>query len=163
MDAATVVALAAALLATVVAIVVPWLAFRYTLRQEQSHWLREQRASVYVDLLTEAYAEQEHLLDRLQRAAGLSASSAADLRLPPLERARLGTRGTMYASRKVIRLFGRIDRIHAEHTVFRDREQPPETTLMLARVALTGAMEDLQSAIRDEMGADSIRLHTGGQ
>jgi hypothetical protein len=161
MSAADNVAIASAALAALVAIAVPWLAFRYTLRQEQSHWLREQRASVYVDLLTEAYAEQEKLLDCLQQAAGMDASNAADLRLPPFERARLGTRGSMYASREVMRLFNGIERIHLQYTVFRDRNQPAETTLILARVALVGALEDLQAAIREEMGSDQIRLHTG--
>lgn len=161
MDGATAVALASALLATVVSVVVPWLAFRYTLRQEQSHWLREQRASVYVDLLTEAYAEQQHLLDRLQQAAGLPPSTEADLRLPPMERALLGTRGTMYASRDVIRLFGRIAQIHAQHTILRDRSHPAEAVLISGRVAIGGALDDLQAAIRGELGADQIKLHTG--
>ena len=35
----------------VVAIVVPWLAFRWALLREQRQWSREQRAQVYVDLL----------------------------------------------------------------------------------------------------------------
>jgi hypothetical protein len=162
MDAATAVALAAALLAAVVAVVVPWLAFRFTLRQDQSSWLREQRAQVYADLLTEAYATEQTLLDELQVAAGLRPSSSTGLPLPPRERAHLGSRGTMYASREVMRLFNRYDQIHAEHTVLRDPSHPPMAVLQSARVALAGAMEDLQAAIRKELGADEIRLHTGG-
>ena len=42
---------------TLVAIVVPWLAFRYALLREQRQWSREQRAQVYVDLLVESSAE----------------------------------------------------------------------------------------------------------
>ena len=67
----------------------------------------------------------------------------------------------MYASREVMRLFNGIERIHLQYTVFRDRDQPAESTLILARVALAGAVEDLQAAIRKEMGSDQIRLHTG--
>jgi hypothetical protein len=51
-----------------VAIVVPWLTFRYTLRKDQRQRLREQRAQVYVDLLMEASAEQDWLLSRLAQA-----------------------------------------------------------------------------------------------
>jgi hypothetical protein len=40
-----------------VAIVVPWLTFRYALRREQRQWSREQRTQVYVDLLVEASVE----------------------------------------------------------------------------------------------------------
>ncbi|MFF3312989.1 hypothetical protein [Streptomyces sp. NPDC002952] len=43
--------LAAAVLAAVVAIAVPWLAFRYALRQEHARWLREQRSVLYADML----------------------------------------------------------------------------------------------------------------
>jgi hypothetical protein len=61
MHADTIVALVSAGLATIIAIWVPWVAFRLALRQDQARWLREQRAQLYVDLLTEAHAEKEHL------------------------------------------------------------------------------------------------------
>jgi hypothetical protein len=161
MSAADNVAIASACLAAFVAIWVPWLAFRYTLRQEQSRWLREQRAELYADLLTEGYAEQEFLLNELQAEAGMRSSSTASLMLPPLERARLGARGTMYASQEVMRLFNKLERIHPNHTILRDRNTTPVNALQSARVAMTGAMEDLQAAIRKEMGTDQIKLHTG--
>jgi hypothetical protein len=94
MDAGTWVALAAALLATVVAVVVPWATFRFAMRQDQVRWVREQRSELYVDILVEAYAEQEWLKletarESLQERAR---KSFTDKRLPPVERARLGAR-----------------------------------------------------------------------
>jgi len=53
--------LIAALLATIIAVIVPVMTFRLALRQDQSRWIREQRADLYMDMLTEAYAEQEWL------------------------------------------------------------------------------------------------------
>ena len=57
MDAGTVVALIAALLATSVAVIVPWVTFRFALRQDHIHWIGDQRSELYVDMLAEAYAE----------------------------------------------------------------------------------------------------------
>ena len=53
----------------VVAIVVPWLTFRYALRREQRQWSREQRAQVYIDLLVEASAELDWLKSKIADAA----------------------------------------------------------------------------------------------
>jgi hypothetical protein len=102
MEAETVIALLSAGLAAIVAVSVPWMTFRLALRQDQVRWLREQRAQLYVDLLTEAYAEQQYFEyeiaddDTRERMRG----HFVDLRLPPMERARLGARGTIFASQK---------------------------------------------------------------
>ncbi|WP_406274833.1 hypothetical protein OH779_40275 [Actinacidiphila glaucinigra] len=55
MEASNVVALVAAGLAAIVAVWVPWLAFRFALRQERLRWLHEQRAQLYTEMLTEAF------------------------------------------------------------------------------------------------------------
>jgi hypothetical protein len=101
MDAGTWVALVAAFLATVVAVAVPWFTFRLALRQDHVHWIREQRSELYVDMLAEAYAEQEWL--KLETAAPATQEMGrqffVDKRLPPAERSRLGVRGTILGSR----------------------------------------------------------------
>ena len=111
MDAGTWVALFAALLATVVAIVVPWATFRFAMRQDQVRWVREQRSELYVDMLAEAYAEQEWV--KLETApAGIQQSARkifTDKRLAPVERARLGARGSILASRPVNQLFNLVN------------------------------------------------------
>jgi hypothetical protein len=59
MDSNT-VAIGSAIIASIVAVAVPWFTFRLALRQDQQRWLREQRSQLYVDLLTEAYAEERY-------------------------------------------------------------------------------------------------------
>ena len=107
MHAETVVALISAGLAAIIAVVVPWMAFRLALRQDRARWLREQRAQLYVDMLTEAHAEQEyfHYAMAADEDRERMRKYWTDLRLAPLERARLGARGTIFASRTVNRLF----------------------------------------------------------
>jgi hypothetical protein len=46
-------------IAVIVAIFVPWFTFRFELKQNRVDRLRDQRAQLYVDLLTEATAEQK--------------------------------------------------------------------------------------------------------
>jgi hypothetical protein len=110
MHADTVVALVAAGLATIIAVVVPWLTFRLALRQDQARWLREQRAQLYADLLTEAYAEQEYLKYAIAAddVRERTRQHFVDLRLAPPERAQLGARGTIFGSRTVNQLFNRL-------------------------------------------------------
>jgi hypothetical protein len=90
---------------TVVAIVVPWLAFRYALLREQRQWSREQRAQVYVDLLVEASAE----LDWLRHTLAFADTPAHDVpafqdrRMNDEARRRLGARVLAYGSQEVVR------------------------------------------------------------
>lgn len=58
---ANAVAIGSAIIAAIIAITVPWFTFRLALRQDQQRWLREQRTELYVDVLTEAYAEEHYL------------------------------------------------------------------------------------------------------
>jgi hypothetical protein len=112
MSAQTVVALVSVLVATIIAVAVPVMTFHLALRQDAIRWLRERRAELYVDLLAEAHAEQQYLefatADEETRAAAQDHFTATDTRLPPLERARLGARGTIFASQTVNRLFNRM-------------------------------------------------------
>jgi hypothetical protein len=110
MHADTVVALVAAGLAAIIAITVPWMTFRLALRQDQTRWLRDQRAQIYVDLLTEADAECEYLayVMALPETSATMRTIYTDVRLPPLERARLSARGTIFGSHAVNRLFNEL-------------------------------------------------------
>lgn len=112
MHADTIVALIAVITAVITAVIVPWMTFRLALRQDQARWLREQRTQLYVDMLTEAYAEQKYIewatADDETRERTREYFTSADVRLPPLERARLGARGTIFASRTVNQLFNQI-------------------------------------------------------
>ena len=110
MDAGTWVALFAALLATVVAVVVPWATFRFAMRQDQVRWVREQRSELYADMLAEAYAEQEWLKFETAPAETQERArkSFTDMRLARAERARLGARGSILGSRPVNRLFNQV-------------------------------------------------------
>ncbi len=161
MEAGTVVALLSAGLAAIIAVSVPVMTFRLALRQDQVRWLREQRAQLYVDLLTEAYAEQQYFdyeiaddetRERMRRYF-------VDLRLPPLERARLGARGTIFASRTVNRLFNRLQG-EALNVTLTARPRH-EGDRLVARMRVAGALDELQAAIRRELGADAISLDAG--
>lgn len=154
MDAGSVIALVSAVLAAVVAIWVPWLAFRFALRQEQVRWLQEQRAQLYTDLLTEAYAEQQWLEYEMLADEDRQRSRFVDLRLPPMERARLGTRANIFGSRHINRLFMRIQHEAIWGTWPRGPEGEAER--IRTRVAVAGILDDLQKAVRDDLGTDTI-------
>ena len=68
-------------------------------------WLRERHARLYVDLLTEAHAEQAYLAfltsSDTAREQMREVFAETDARLPPVERARLGASGSVFASPKV--------------------------------------------------------------
>jgi hypothetical protein len=159
MHAATVVALISAILAAIIAVSVPQATFRLALRQDQARWLREQRAQLYIDLLTEAHAESQYLEYELAEDAVRERMRAhfTDLRLPPLERARLGARSTIYASRTVNMLFNRLEG-QALAATLRKRD---EASRVIARLQVGGTLDDLQDAIRRELGADRILLDAG--
>jgi hypothetical protein len=59
MDVATLI------FSAIIAVTVPWFTFRLALRQDHVRWIREQRSQLYVDMLTEAGAEQDWLEYRL--------------------------------------------------------------------------------------------------
>jgi hypothetical protein len=156
----TVVALIAAGLAAIIAVVVPWMTFRLALRQDQARWLREQRAQLYVDLLTEAHAEQEYLDYAMadDETRERMRQYWTDLRLAPLERARLGARGTIFGSRTVNVLFNRMQSEGAWAMLKPPKDEGERITV---RVRVAGTMDELQTAIRSELGADRIPLESG--
>ena len=106
--------------------VIPTVGFWLTLRQDSVRWYREQRADLYVDLLTEADAERSWLAGVLARAEvaeivdGLDpdrikeldeqSAGPSDTRLEPYARARLGARAAAYASDAVVKKFNELQR-----------------------------------------------------
>src|SRR6266536_3255812 len=87
--------------AIVLALTVPWFTFRLALRQGRIARLEDRRAEFYIDLLTEALAEKQWFEYQIEDPAIHKRLGAhfTDLRLSPLERARLGSRGRIAASR----------------------------------------------------------------
>jgi hypothetical protein len=160
MHAETVVALVSTGLAAIIAVTVPWVAFRLALRQDQARWLREQRAQLYVDLLTEAYAEKEWLEYAMadDETRETMRTYFHDLRLPPLERARLGARGTIFASKTVNLLFNRLGG-EAGRAMLNPRRD--EGVRLVTRMAMAGALDKLEGAVRRELGTDRILLDAG--
>ncbi len=135
------------------------MAYRLTLRQDAIRWLRERRAQLYVDLLTEAHAEQFYLSfvtsSDTAREQMREAFAATDTRLPPVERARLGARGSVFGSPKVCGLY---DLLMAEAwpvSLNPGRFRSDEARMqVLARTA--GILGELEAAVRRELGADRI-------
>ena len=148
MHADTVLALVSAGLAVIVAVVVPYWTFRLALRQDQARWLREQRAQLYVDLLTEAYAEQEYLHYAIadDEAKEWMRVHFTDLRLPPVERARLGARGTIFGSKAVNKLFNRLQGEAGRATLRPQMDMGGQT---IVRMQVAGTMDELEAAIRN--------------
>jgi hypothetical protein len=161
MEPETIVAAVAVGIAAINSVAVPWMTFRLALRQDRERWLRDRRADLYVDLLTEAYAERtyfEHWLLDLEireQAEKQAARHLVDLRLRPFERARLGASGTAYGSRTVTRLFNAL-----QGEALRAMMPPPkdESERLVARMRVAGAFDELETAIRRELGADVIPL-----
>ena len=151
------IALVSSVLAAIIAVVVPLGAFRLALRQDQVRWLRERRTDLYVDMLTEAYAEEQWLEYTMadDETRERMRKWYTDLRLSPLERARLGARGTAYGSRAVNQAFNGFGPVAFSATVKRDIQ---EANRIVARVRIAGWREELEKAIRKELGADDIRL-----
>jgi hypothetical protein len=137
----------------VVAVVVPWLTFRYALRQDQRRWVRDQRAQVYVDLLVEASAENEWLMYELTARDAVDDGHAFDApkqpedhRLPDLERRRLGARALAYGSREVVRRHNVLSREGLWALMAPDKARRHQ-----ARWRAEVAFSDLQSQIRREL------------
>lgn len=85
----------------VVAIVVPWLAFRYALRLDQRRWIRDQRSQAYIDLIMEVTAERDWFRHKeMTRTTGKS-MPFDDHRMKPFDRQMLGVRVYAYGSDEV--------------------------------------------------------------
>jgi len=154
---ANAVAIGSAIIAAIIAITVPWFTFRLALRQDQQRWLREQRTELYVDVLTEAYAEEHYLQYTTTDPESQQRTEAffkrTDVRLPPLERARLGSRASLLGSRTVNRLFNEVGNVGFRVRLMRGDD---EAKAMLARIEMGRIRDQLQDAVRHELGADRI-------
>lgn len=159
MDAAAVVAIISAATAALIAITVPFMAFRLALRQDQARWLRDRRADLYVDLLAEAQAESHYLeyalADDQTRHEAREFFNKTDTRLPPPERARLGARGTVFASQDVNRLFNELGAAISRALL---TPRAGEAQAIVTRVQAGSLLDQLQAAVRRELGADAITL-----
>jgi hypothetical protein len=83
-----------------------------------------------------------------------------DTRLPPLERARLGANGTVFASPKVRGLYELLFAEAWPVELYPARFRSDEARMrVLGRTA--GVLFDLEAAIRRELGADRIPPETG--
>jgi len=160
MDASTKVALLAALLAAVVAVAVPLMTFRFAMRQDHVRWVRDQRAELYVDMLAEAYAEQEWL--KLETAPPETQEKArqtfTDTRMGRVERARLGARGAILGSRPVNQLFNQVSSEAFRLLLSSRIEGNPDAIQLLVDIRLGGRIDELREAIRRELGADRVSL-----
>jgi hypothetical protein len=152
------------LIAAIVSVTVPWVTFRLAVRQDRGRRLDERRAELYVDMLLEAHAERqwfEHevAVEEARQQADEEARERmrrhfVDLRLSPLERARLGARGTAFASAPVNRAFNRLQSVMAWATLTSKRSEAERLT---DRVHVAEAFAALETAIRRELGADERR------
>jgi hypothetical protein len=141
---------AGAVVAIVVAVVVPLVTFGLALRLDQVRWLREQRAETYVDMLTEVYAQRQWF--EYETADGTERESMRnnfnDLRLPEFERARLGSRGTVFGSREVNILFNRFGSVFSQALLIRPKN---EAERGVNRVLVGVALNELENAIKREL------------
>jgi hypothetical protein len=141
------------------------MAYRLTLRQDAIRWMRERRAQLYVDLLTEAHAEQFYLAfvtsSDTAREQMREVFAETDTRLPPLERARLGASGSVFGSPKVRGLYELLMAEAWPVSLNPGRFRSDEARMrVLARTA--GILGDLEAAVRRELGADRISPVTRG-
>lgn len=150
---ATAVAIGSAALAAIIAIIVPWMTFRLALRQDHKRWLREQRSQLYVDILTEAYAEARYIYRKTTASGGHHQAAVLptqdDLRASAMARARLGARGAIYGSETVNQLFNEL-----LAAISRSAIAPKDADHGIVNHVLLDKLHDqLAEAIRKELGA----------
>lgn len=122
--------LAAPVITVIPLVLIALLGFWLALRQDETRWLREKRADLYIDLMAEGYAERNWVLNKLTAIeireiadkngtdsdAGRrgvddwrdNAGAMRDTRLPDAGRALLGARMSAFATVEVTRLFNAI-------------------------------------------------------
>ena len=83
-----------------------------------------------------------------------------DTRLPPAQRAHLGARGTLLGSQTVNRLFNQMMAEGHKALLNLDRLDP-DMLRMRTRLRVNGIMDELEAAVRRELGADRIQLEAG--
>lgn len=173
MDAGNVVAAGAALLAAVVSIAIPVWTFKRTLQLDRIKWVRDQRAELYIDILTEAYAEKQWFLDEMtaheialigvdgdddERRPAPPATRdrrIPDLRLGPVERARLGSRQAIFAGEPVSRAYNAFNAELLRSSISRPRR---DGDAQMAKVRAERLFADLEAAVRHEMSTTKLAL-----
>jgi hypothetical protein len=168
MDLGNITALGSALLAAVVAIVVPVWTFKRTLELERMKWVRDQRAQLYIDILAEAYAEKQWFLNLMTYReitlieardgdGGRDSSrgdypQSPDLRLNPVERANLGARSAVFASKEVSMAFNAFNGALGKRSLI-----PPQSEgeAHMTKIQAEELFETLSTTIRNELGADA--------
>ena len=131
---ASAVAIGAAILAAIIAIVVPWMTFRLAPRQDHQRWLREQRSALYVDLLAEAHAEARYITH---------ASVTPEV----------GARGSIFGSQAINGLFNKLQTVGSQATIGQASDVSTAVNLQVGEL-----LDKLQDAVRHELGADRIGL-----
>jgi hypothetical protein len=114
-------------------------------------------------LLTEAHAEQAYLAfvtsSDTAREHMAEVHAATDTRLPPLERSRLGARGSAFGSQQVNGLYDLFMAEAFRVQVYPQRFRSDEARMrVLGRTA--GILGESEVAVRRELGADRIQPDT---
>jgi len=156
LDVSTGLALILSAIAVAAALVVPSLTFQYARHQNELRRLWDRRADLYVDLLTEAMAEQKWFEWDIADDAAQERmrKSYTDLRLSPLDRARLGARANIFGSPTVNRLFNGVQTAIANATLLSRPKNEGEKAV--ARLAVGKAFDTLENQVRKEMGTDKL-------
>ena len=115
-------------------------------------------------MLLQARAEQFYLSfitsSDIAREGMREVFAETDTRLPPVERARLGANGSVFASPEVRELYERLFAESWPVELYPERFRSDEARLkVLGRTARI--LVDLEAAIRRELGADRIPPKTG--
>jgi len=137
------------------------MAYRLNLRRDAIRWLRQHRAQLYADMLTQARAEQFYLsvVTGSDTARMREVFAETDTRLPTPERAHLGARCSLFASREVRGsyelLFAEAWPVEVNPARFRSDEARIRVLGRTARILV-----DLEAAIRRELGADQVASKT---
>ena len=150
MTAQTWVALGAALLAGIVAVTVPLVTFRMSLRLDQLRWLRDERAKLYSDLIVEAVAEYESI-----RVVKPDPNRLKELSSPPRERAQLGARVVIFASGPVRAAWTKYDEAILAYP---DPEKLNDEERAEAQHAIYEHFEALEVVVRQELGTSDWHL-----
>lgn len=134
--------------AMLVAVVAAVIGFGLALQQDKRRWVREKRAELYIDMLSEAYAEVQWINETTRPADDRFPASMPDTRMSPAERVRLGARATAYATPGVTKLFNEIGRGFMGYTFV-----PHEDGDAIAQRVITDrAFAALEDRIKLELG-----------
>jgi hypothetical protein len=147
-----------------------WLGYRWGLRQDERQWSRSRRADLYADLLAEVGAEQDWLYWRFAQAIENTRPrpdqfTFNDLRLGPVERARLGVRAATIASEEVGLKWNAFNRVASDAAIdirfSRLGRDDPMSASQKLHPLIADAARTLTRQIRMELRADQLRFGEG--